>query len=186
MNWKEEWKNKWETQPGLMLITIVIWSIFIGLCIKAGALLYTFAYSLFKPSVAHDLYEGLNLYSLLGQHFWYYIGVMSFLLIITGQKAYMFYLMILVFLKINLVHPFSKEVSDKISEISHVALQIGVTIILASAYFKWLAKRGFDIPPLGGYIGGAFEYLLMGAIIYAIAQVFKRGVEIQSENELTV
>jgi hypothetical protein len=186
MKWEKEWKEKWVTQPGLMLITIVIWSIFIGLCIKAGALLFTFVYSLFKPIVAQDLFEGLNLYGLLNQHFWNYVGVMTFLLIITGQKAYMFYLMILVFLKINLVHPFSKEVSKKISEISFVAFQIGLTIIIASVYFKWLEKRSFDIPALGGYIGGAFEYLLMAALIYAIAQIFKRGVEIQSENELTV
>jgi hypothetical protein len=27
---------------------------------------------------------------------------------------------------------------------------------------------------------------LMAAVIYVIAQIFKRGVEIQSENELTV
>jgi hypothetical protein len=186
MKWEKEWKEKWVTQPGLMLITIVIWSIFIGLCIKAGALLLTFVYSLFKPIVAQDLFEGLNLYGLLTQHFWNYVGVMTFLLIITGQKAYMFYLMILVFLKINLVHPFSKEISKKISEISYVSFQIGLTIIIASAYFKWLVKRSFDIPALGEYIGGAFEYLLMAALIYAIAQIFKRGVEIQSENELTV
>lgn len=186
MKWEKEWKEKWVTQPGLMLITIVIWSIFIGLCIKAGALLFTFVYSIFKPIVAQDLYEGLNLYGLLNQHFWNYVGVMTFLLIITGQKAYMFYLMILVFLKINLVHPFSKEISKKISEISYVAFQIGLTIIIASAYFKWLVKRSFDVPALGGFVGGAFEYLLMAALIYAIAQVFKRGVEIQSENELTV
>ncbi|MFD2203427.1 DUF2975 domain-containing protein [Shivajiella indica] len=186
MNLTEQWKEKWVTQPGLILITVVIWSIFIGLCIKAGALLFTFVYSLFNPIVAQDLYEGLNLYGLLNQHFWNYVGVMTFLLIITGQKAYMFYLMILVFLKINLVHPFSKEISKKISEISYVALNIGLTIILASAYFKWLEKRSFDVPALDGYIGGAFEYLLMAALIYAIAQVFKRGVEIQSENELTI
>ena len=186
MSWKEKWKIKWETQPGLMFITIVIWSIFIGLCIKAGALSFTFAYSLIKPIVAKDLYEGLNLYALLEVHFWNYVGVMSFLVFITSLKAYMFFMMTRVFLKIDLIHPFNIEVSKMISKISHIAIEIGVTIIFASAYFKWLAKRGYEIPPLGEYLGGAFEYLLMGALIYAIAQVFKRGVEIQSENELTV
>lgn len=186
MTWKENWKKKWENQPGLMLITIVIWSIFIGLCIKAGALLFTFTYSLFNPEVAKNLYEGLNLYGLLDQHFWNYIGVMSFILVIAGQKAFMFYLMIRVFLTIDMVHPFSAEVSKLITEIAQIAIQIGIVIILASAYFSWLVKRGFDLPALGGYVGGAFEYLLMGALIYAIAQVFKRGVAIQSENELTI
>jgi len=187
MNWKKKWKNKWETQPGLMLITIVIWSIFIGLSIKAGALLFTFTYSFLKPTVAQDLFEGLDLYGLMSQDIWHYIAVVSFMMVIVGQKAYMFFLMIRVFLKIDLIHPFSLEVSKLISKISHIAIEIGVTIIFASAYFKWLAKRGFDIPSVGtSYVTGAFEFLLMGALIYAIAQVFKRGVEIQSENELTV
>jgi len=39
---------------------------------------------------------------------------------------------------------------------------------------------------MGEYMGGAFEYFLLGIIIYAISKVFNRGLEIQSENELTV
>jgi hypothetical protein len=39
---------------------------------------------------------------------------------------------------------------------------------------------------LQSYLSGAFEYFLLSVLIFAIAQVFKRGVEIQAENELTV
>jgi hypothetical protein len=186
MKLTEQWKEKWESQPGLMLITVVIWSIFIGLCIKAGALLFTSTYSLFKPIVAQDLFEGLNLYGLMNEEIWYYIGLVSLLIGIACLKAYMFYLMIRIFLTINLNHPFSKKVSDLISEIASVAIQTGILILITTASLKWLIKRGFDIPSMGAYTGGAFEYLLLGALIYAIAKVFKRGVEIQSENELTV
>jgi hypothetical protein len=181
-----EWKKKWETQPGLMLITIVIWSIFIGLCIQAGAVLFTFIYSLFNPVVAQNLYEGLNLSALMEQNIWHYVGVLSLIVAITGLKAYIFFLMIMIFLKINLTHPFSKEVSKLISQIGQVTIEIAVFIIFTNAYFKWLSKRGFDMPALGEYMGGAFEYFLMGIIIYAISKVFKRGLEIQSENELTI
>lgn len=186
MKLTEQWKEKWVTQPGLMLITVVIWSIFIGLCIKAGALLFTSIYSIFKPIVAQNLFEGLNLYGLRNQEVWYYLGLISFLVAIACLKAYVFYLMIKIFLTINLTHPFSKKVSDLISEIASIAIQTGILIILTTASLKWLIKRGFDIPSMGAYTGGAFEYLLLGALIYAIAKVFKRGVEIQSENELTV
>ena len=58
---KSQWKEKWVNQPSLMLITVVIWSIFIGLCIQAGALFFTSIYSFFNPIVAQNLYEGLNL-----------------------------------------------------------------------------------------------------------------------------
>ena len=186
MKLTEQWKEKWESQPGLMLITVVIWSIFIGLCIKAGALLFTSIYSLFKPTVAQDLFEGLNLYGLMNQEIWYYVGLVSLLLGIACLKAYIFYLMIRIFLTINLNHPFSKKVSDLIAEIASVAIQTGILIIITTRSLKWLIKRGFDIPSLGAFTGGAFEYLLLGTLLYAIAQVFKKGVELQSENELTI
>lgn len=181
-----EWKKKWETQPGLMLITIVIWSIFIGLCIQTGAVLFNFIHSFFNPVVAQDLYKGLNLSALMGENFWHYLGVLSLILTSTGLKAFVFYLMIRIFLKINLMHPFSKDVSKLISHIGEVVIQIAIIIIITNGYFKWLYKRGFDLPALGEYMGGAFEYFLMGIIIYAISKVFKRGLEIQSENELTI
>lgn len=183
---KSQWKEKWINQPSLMLITVVIWSIFIGLCIQAGALLFTFIYSLFNPVVAHNLYEGLNLSALREQNLWYYGGVISIVLFIAGQKAYLFYLMIRVFLKINLVHPFSREVSKLITSISYVAFQIGVAIILVSGVFKGMVKRGYELDRVPQMVGNGFEFLLMAALLIAIGMVFKRGVEIQDENELTV
>ena len=35
-------------------------------------------------------------------------------------------------------------------------------------------------------LGGADVWLFMCVTLYVIAQIFKRGIEIQSENELTV
>jgi hypothetical protein len=43
-----------------------------------------------------------------------------------------------------------------------------------------------SFPDLQAYVGGAAEFLLLGGIIFMIAEVFKRGIEIQTENELTV
>lgn len=186
MNFKEKWGKKWETQPVLMLLTIIIWSIFIGLCIKGGTLLFTSVYSIFSPSVAKDLYKGLDLSVIREWHKGYYIVAVSLLIGILASKAYIFFLVIRVFLKIDLVHPFSKEVSILISKIGKVTVQVGVLIIIAMAYFRWLSSNTSHWPATGGFLSGSFEFLIMGAVIYAIAMVFKRGVEIQSENELTV
>ena len=180
------WKEKWTQQPTLMLITVIIWSIFIGLCIQAGALLFTFTYSLFKPTVAQDLYEGLNLYSLLTQNSWFYGGLVTLILSIAILKAQLFYTMIRIFLKIDLVHPFSKEIASRISRLSYISFEIGVFLLITNSFTSWLAKREFEVEGVQSYLSGAFEYFLLSALIFAIAQVFKRGVEIQAENELTV
>jgi len=85
-----------------------------------------------------------------------------------------------------LVHPFSQEVSKLIARVSYTAFQIGIGIIFASACFKWLAKKGFELDQVYSLMGGAYEFLLMAAILVAVSQIFKRGVELQAENELTV
>lgn len=187
MSIKNQWKEKWVNQPGFMLITVVIWSIFIGLCIKAGGLIFNTTYSFFNPLVAKNLYEGLDLYGLLKENYWHYLGAVSFMITIQVLKAFIFLFMIKIFLTINLNQPFSQSIVSLIKQISYVSLQVGIITIFSSQYFKWLAKRGFDVPPVAAsYVSGAFEYLFMAALIYALAQVFKKGIEIQSENELTV
>ncbi len=180
------WKEKWTKQPILMLITVIIWSIFIGFCIQAGSLLFTLAYSFVKPTVAQDLYEGLNLYSLRTQNTWFYGGLVTLILSIAILKAQLFYTMIRIFLKIDLVHPFSKEIAKQISRLSYIAFEIGIFIFFTNSSTSWLIKRGFEVDGVQSYLSGAFEYFLLSALIFAIAQVFKRGVEIQAENELTV
>jgi hypothetical protein len=57
---------------------------------------------------------------------------------------------------------------------------------MARGCASWLIKRSFELEGLQSYLSGAFEYFLLSTLIFAIAQVFKRGVEIQAENELTV
>jgi hypothetical protein len=91
-----------------------------------------------------------------------------------------------IFLKINLVKPFSEDVSRLISGIGYVALGIGILEQIVNKNCDWLAKQGVALPDLQSVLGRGGEFLLLGGIIFIIAQVFKRGIEIQTENELTV
>jgi hypothetical protein len=47
-------------------------------------------------------------------------------------------------------------------------------------------KRGVELRGLHRYLGGTGEFLFLAGIVFVIAQIFKRGIEIQTENELTV
>jgi hypothetical protein len=161
--------------------------VFIGYCIKAGAIAIVSIISFFvNADATENLYMGLDLYTLYEFNNIHFISLVLLLIFITSLKAYIFYLMIKVFLKINLIHPFSNEITKLISKIGAVAIQTGISIIFVSSYIEWVGKRFEHYIPVGGFLGSSLEYIFMGAIIYAIAQVFKRGVEIQSENELTI
>lgn len=178
---------KTNTKTILSVLEVLAWIAFIGLCIKTGSLLFTALMSLFwNPQAANDLYLGLDLSELYAHSQWKYISVLSLIVFLSGLKAWFFFLVTRIFSTFNLEHPFNESVSDILVKISSTALGIGVLTILANQYIKSLAKNGIELPSLHDYLGGAEEFLFMAGIIFIIAQVFKRGLELQSENELTI
>jgi preprotein translocase subunit SecF len=49
-----------------------------------------------------------------------------------------------------------------------------------------ISEKGFDVNQLNKYWTDASAFIFMAAIIVIIDTIFKRGIELQSENELTV
>lgn len=168
----------------LKVMNVIFWILFIGLCIKTGAILVSFFVSIFvNPEGAKDLYLGLNLFDVYNSDFNSYVGVVSFIVVLTAMKAYIAYLAVKLFLKFDLKFPFNENVAALISNISYYALSIGVVALIASEYCDGLVKKGAEISHIDW---GAQEFLFFAGIIYILALVFKKGVEIQNENELTI
>ena len=67
----------------LDVLNVVSWIIFIGLCIEAGALLFNFIFTLFRPVATHNVYKGLDLSELYKNHFPQYIGAMILAVVLT-------------------------------------------------------------------------------------------------------
>jgi len=68
-------------------LTVIAWIIFVGLCIEAGALLFNFIYSLFKPEVVKNLYQKLDLSEMYKRSELIYFGMYGFILCIAFLKA---------------------------------------------------------------------------------------------------
>lgn len=171
----------------LTILHVVCWVIFIGLMINAGAIAFSSGLSLFIPEGAKHLYEGLDLSALKQFSIWHYTCIVSFLVVLPGLKAYLFYLVIRIFSKIDLDHPFSAPAAALILKISQVALGTGLLGIIADGYGRWLDKNDLaSVDTLRQYWSGSTEFLLLAGIIFVIAQIFQRGVELQSEHELTI
>ncbi|SFU18946.1 Protein of unknown function [Algoriphagus locisalis] len=167
----------------LKVMNVLFWIAFIGLCIKTGALLTSFIVSLFvNPEGANDLYLGLSLVDLYSYSKSHYIFTASLFIVLTGLKAYIAYYVIKIFMKFNLSRPFNSKLTDLFLKISHIALGTGVLAIIAMNYTKWILKKGVTVP----IEWGGSEILLFAGVIYLLALVFKKGSELQTENELTV
>jgi len=171
------------TKQILSAMKIVSWIIFIGLCIKAGAIIISFCITLFvNAEGASDLYLGLDLSTLYETNKRYFINLTSFIITIDLLKAYLFYLVVKIFTKMNLNKPFSNSLASLITKISYVSFSMGLIAIIASAYNKWLMHKGMT----SQLNWESSSYLFMAGIIFIIAVHFKRGIELQTENELTI
>jgi hypothetical protein len=167
----------------LKVMNVLFWIIFIGLCIKTGAILTSFIVSLFVNSAgATDLYLGLDLSELYSYDRGYYVLTVSLLLALSGLKAYIAYLIVRFFMKFKLSKPFGRELTDIFLSISYVSLATGVLAILSGGYAKWIAKKGVSVP----IDWSGSEILFFSGVIYLLALVYEKGTDLQMENELTV
>jgi len=162
---------------------IVAWLIFVGLSIEAGGLIVNFFFSLYKPEFVQNLYQKLDLTEMYKDSRLAFFGVYSFILIISILKAFLFYTVIRLMHKIDLSKPFNIFVSR---QISYYTLSIGLLSYIARQLVINLTHHGFVADNLNQFWVDSQAFILMGAVIYIIATIFKKGVDIQNENDLTV
>jgi hypothetical protein len=167
-------------------LLVIAWIIFVGLCIEAGALIVNFIFSLFKPEVVHNLYQKLDLSQMYNTNIWVYFGLYGFILTISILKAYLFYVVVMLLHKIDLLKPFNSRVAEQIKKISYITLGIGIFSLIAREISRNMTHYGIETDILNQFWEDGSAFLLMTAIIYVIATIFSRGVEIQNENDLTV
>jgi len=165
---------------------IVAWLIFVGLSIEAGGLIVNFIFSVFKPEFVGNLYQKLDLSQMHAQNKWAFYGMYSFVIFISVLKALLFYMLIVLLQKLDLSKPFNNFATKKILQISYYTFSIGILSHIAREIAKSLLHYGYQIDKLNKFWEDSQAFILMAAVIYVIAQIFKRGVDLQNENDLTV
>jgi len=165
---------------------IVAWIIFVGLSIEAGGLIVNFFFSLYKPEFVQNLYQKLDLTVMYKDSSLAFFGIYSFILTISILKACLFYIVIRLMHKIDLSRPFNTFVASQISQIGYYTLSIGLLSYIARQVTKNLMHYGFVTDNLNQFWADSQAFILMGAVVYIIATIFKKGVYIQNENDLTV
>jgi hypothetical protein len=173
---------KSRTQVILVIMNVLAWLVFVGLMIKAGAILISYGVSFKNPAGAKNLYMGWDLYNLSQSDFGHYTGMVLMTVAVVVLEAYTAYLVTSILSKIKMTKPFTMEVAKMMEKISYFILLIWVAALLHNAHASWLSKT---FPGLQENLI-SLDFIFMGGVVFVIAQIFKRGVEIQTENELTV
>ena len=178
------------TTQKLKALYILSWIIFVGVCIEAGGFIVNAFFTLLlTPAGARHFWQQVDLSSLYKYDPGYFFVETLLMSIVAIMRAIIFYLIVKMLhdKKLNLSQPFSKEVGRCVFMISYLCLMIGLFSWYGVKYSIWFTKQGVQMPDVQQLrLGGADVWLFMGVTLFIIAQIFKRGIEIQAENELTV
>lgn len=167
-------------------IQVVCWIIFAGYCVQTGALLFNYIYSLFIPAASHNLHLGLDLSELYVKSMLVYTIIFFLVILISTLKTLVFYHVIKLFKILNLVKPFSIQVSDIIRKITYLSFSAGMAGFLTWEFAGRLAEKELNPGNVLRYLDESGAYLMISAVLFVIALVFQKGIELQNENELTV
>lgn len=167
-------------------IQTICWFFLAGYCVQAGALLFNYIFSLFKPIATHNLHLGLDLSELYNKSQPVYTLVLITIIAISALKAYVFVIVIRLFKVLNLVKPYSEKVSVMITLITLYAFSIGIISVVVQQVIKRIAEKGYNTGLADRYWNDGGAYLMMSAVLFVIALIFQKGIELQNENELTV
>ena len=175
-------KKKTKTEHVLIFMKVLAWMAFFGFVVVAGIYLISFLLSLWNPDAANDIYEGLNLYELRQASILRYSFVMVFLILMTIMKAKVWFMVIKIIRKLKIKNPFTLEIATQLENIAYWLFAIWVLAAISGGYFAWIGDMAGDLNDSWDH----GQFLFMAGLVFIISQIFKRGVEIQSENELTV
>ena len=180
---------KISTNQMLKILYVISWIIFIGVCIEAGSFIANTVFAIVNPVVVKHLWQEVDLSDLFKYDHGYFFVVTLTMSITALMQAWIFYFIIKILhdKKLNIAKPFNKEVGRFIFRISYLALLIGLFSWWGVKYVAWLVTQGVHMPDSQSLrLDGAGVWLFMSVTLFVIAQIFNRGIEIQSENELTV
>mgnify|MGYP005748039957 CR=1 FL=1 len=174
-----------KTEILFIVMKVFAYIAFIGLSIEAGSILVSFIVSLtVSGKASQDLYMGLNLGELHDLSLGNYIFLGSLVLAVYLIKAHMAYLLIRILDTIKLDNPFQEKLVNQISTLGNTALTAGFIGVFVNLFVTQVLNMAYRIEiPVKFDVS---EFFFLAGIIFILSKIFKRGVEIQSENELTV
>ncbi|HOZ85035.1 MAG TPA: hypothetical protein PK191_06060 [Niabella sp.] len=178
-----------KTKHIILLLYVLSWIIFVGLSIVAGGFVTNTFFAWFKPDVVPRLWQQADLSAVFEYDRMYFLQLHLLISVVTILKAVLFYFIIIILPDKNfsLSSPFNKTIERFILKMSFVSFLIGLFSTWGSSYAEGLMRLGLKMPDLQQmYFDGAGVWWLMAVVLFVIGQIFKRGMALQAENDLTV
>lgn len=172
------------------VLQVFAWLIFVGLCIQAGGFLFNLVYVLFiNAGGAANFWEGMDFSMLYGYDKGYFVVITGLMVLMAVLKALIFFQIINGFVKkkFTLDRPFTGVMMEFISTTAFLSLAIGILARIGGKIVTHLQKQGVTLPDSKQLtIDGAEVWIFMGVLLWLSVKIFRKGMELQAENDLIV
>lgn len=179
-----------QTDFAFKALNVISWILFIGICIEAGSFIFGMISTLvLRPAGTEHLWIQADLRNLYNYNVSHFVTLNMLMIVAASLKALMFYFIVdmLYDKKLNLSKPFNELTGKFISRLAYLALAIGLFSYQGAKFASNLLGQGVKIPDVQHLrLAGADVWIFMGVTLLVIAQLFKRGIEMQRENDLTI
>lgn len=173
-----------------IILQIILWIIFVGLAIDGtGLLVKTIATLTLDPDDAIKFWRAIDLTEVYRFNESQYITLSSIIIVAIFLKVILFYCIIRISFNknFNIKAPFNQVFRKFILALAYLSFGIGLFSSWGRKVVSALSKNGLQLQENHQlYIDGADEWLFMTVILFVIAHIFKRGIELQEESELTI
>lgn len=170
-----------KTKRILKIMHIIAWIAFIGFSIKAGGIVISYFVSLVNEGAAKDLYKGMNLIAYKQYSLTQYTIIVGYRLLQFSTQAYMAFLVIKLLSNLNIQRPFNANALKLMQIISYCLLWLWAIVVIHNIHVGILeTSTGISAELLSS------EFVYIAGIVYVFSLLFKRGLELQSENDLTI
>ncbi len=166
----------------LATMRVIAWIAFIALMVETGLFLVTYVISCYSPDIVSRMYRGKELYDLMAFDFRHYSATAIMRIAYTALKTWAAYLTVSVLSDVTLANPFTGSVARLLERISITLLIAGCVAIVNNAHDQWLMEN-MGIRSWEMAIDG---FLVTAGLVFIIAKIFRRGVELQTEHDLTI
>lgn len=170
-----------KTKRILKIMYVLAWIAFIGLSIKVGAVVISYVVSLGNENAAKDLYEGMNYLPYRQNGLVHYSILVTYRVLQFSIQAYIAFLVIKLLSNLNIQKPFNANALQWMQRITFCLVLLWAITVIYNVHIGALeASLGIKATLLSS------EFVYIAGIIYVFSLLFKRGLELQFENDLTI
>ncbi len=166
----------------LTLLRIAFWFTFIGLLISLLSIIWVLISHHFHWEMPRKYYSGINFTDVFNKDRVSFNVVLTIEFINTFLKLIIIWYSIKILKNLNFQNPFSEVFLSLINKISFAAMIVGILSLFLIGYVEKFVDNKLL---LSTQIGDS-NYLVIAGIIYIVGQLYKKALDLKSENDLTI